>query len=144
MPSWHSCWAQISPTRKSVPLSIYYFHLSTCSQLQWLVPPSPCQTSLATCILLPPKRGRKASLVSACTDTVLRAKHKPVGLKNTHLGHLYHENAKSLALFTEYIPQVHRVENSRKHSGKAQFKASGTKDQIHAPNLLGRNPGRPA
>jgi len=35
------------------------------------------------------------------------------------------------------------VENSRKHSGKTWLKASVTKDQTHAPNLLGRNPGRP-
>lgn len=28
------------------------------------------------------------------------------------------ENAQSVALFAKYMPQVHRVENSWKHSGK--------------------------
>lgn len=30
------------------PLTIYYLCLSTCPKLQWLVPPSLCQTSLAS------------------------------------------------------------------------------------------------
>lgn len=74
LPSRHNCWALLSPTWKSMPLPIYYLHLSTCPKHQWLVPPSPCQTSLVypselpvapseishKCwLLLPPKHVRK-------------------------------------------------------------------------------------
>jgi hypothetical protein len=38
LPSWHNCWALLSPACKSVPLLIYYLLLSTCPELQWLVP----------------------------------------------------------------------------------------------------------
>lgn len=52
LPSWYSCWALISPTGKSMPLSIYYHHLFTCPKLHWLVPPSLCQTCLANCLVV--------------------------------------------------------------------------------------------
>jgi hypothetical protein len=39
------CWALLSPAWKN-----YYLCLSTFPKLQWLVSPSPCQTSLVTCL----------------------------------------------------------------------------------------------
>ena len=83
LPFWHICWASLSPTWKSVPLPIYYLCLSTCPKLQWLVPPSPCQTSMTMpvvvstgpvspetshgCeVLLPPKYGKNSPSSSLC------------------------------------------------------------------------------
>ena len=41
--SWHSSWALVSPSQKSMPLPIYYVYLSTCPKLQWLVPLAPAK-----------------------------------------------------------------------------------------------------
>lgn len=78
------------PAWRSVPLTIYYLCLSTCPKLQWLLPPSTCQASLATrllwrlqapalletshgcCVVLPLKHGRKklfsSSSAFSCWD----------------------------------------------------------------------------
>lgn len=56
----------------------------------------------------------------ACTDKAPRAGCKPVGFKKKHLLVIGVTRIPNLLfyLLTEYIPQVHWVENSRKHSGK--------------------------
>jgi len=59
---------------------------------------------------------------SACIVTVLRTGHRPGGFKKRHTLSLFvYDNAKTLLSFTEYIPQVHHLENSRKHSGKTRL-----------------------
>jgi hypothetical protein len=45
LPSRHNCWMLLSPAWKGVLLPVYYLCLSTCPKHQWLVLPSPCQTS---------------------------------------------------------------------------------------------------
>lgn len=67
----------VSHLEKCALINIFYLFLSTCFKLQWLVPPSSCQTSMTIClwqwpqapgppetshvccVLLPPKRGIK-------------------------------------------------------------------------------------
>lgn len=74
--------------------------------------------------------------LSAHTDTARRSVRKPAGLLKSHAGlkkthmhglFLLRRNAHSVALFTEYIPQVDQVEKSGKHRGKSWPKAGSSR-----------------